>query len=185
MNSDLIRRYVTYNPETGLFVWKERSVAEFTLCQSTSASRICSAWNARHAGNRAFCTVNSAGYFYGRIHRVSFAAHRVAYALHHGYSPHGHIDHINGDRADNRIINLRDVDPWMNSKNCKRRSDNTSGATGIRHVNGRYSAEICVDGHRRSLGVFDALGDAVQARKEAERKGGFHANHGRSALVQP
>jgi len=68
---------------------------------------------------------------YGTFMRKTYAAHRVAWFLHHGAWPMGEIDHINGNAQDNRIANLRDVTHKENTRNMKRRSDNTSGITGI------------------------------------------------------
>jgi hypothetical protein len=90
------------------------------------------------------------------------------------------IDHINGNRRDNRIANLRAVDRRENMRNARLRSNNTSGIVGVTFSRDRkkWVAQIN-DGKVRSLGRFDKFEDAVEARKAAERRAGFHPNHGR------
>ena len=66
------------------------------------------------------------GYAQVSIGKRKFKAHRVIYAIVHGTMPADEIDHINGDRADNRIENLRDVSRLENMHNSKNRKDNTS-----------------------------------------------------------
>jgi hypothetical protein len=98
----------------------------------------------------------------------------------HGYWPK-EVDHINGDSCDNRLVNLREVNHQQNMRNAKRRSDNSSGATGVYYIKatGRWIAQIRVDNRGRHLGAFNSFEEAVAARKAAEVALGFHENHGR------
>lgn len=114
--------------------------------------------------------------------RQRLYAHRLAWLLANGDWPKGHIDHINGDPADNRLVNLRDVNNADNHKNMKRHFDNSSGTTGI-YFNKRakkWQAYICVKGKQMYLGVFKDIDEAIKVRKQAEVEYGFHANHGRT-----
>jgi hypothetical protein len=108
-------------------------------------------------------------------------AHRVAWALHYGEWPSDQIDHVNGDKTDNRLENLRIVTAQGNAKNRSLRSDNTSGHVGVYWVREtkKWSAQIKVDGRQKTIGSFESLEDAVKARKAAEDLNGYHANHGR------
>jgi hypothetical protein len=85
-----------------------------------------------------------------------------------------HIDHVNGDRLDNRRENLRFVTPSGNQVNRKRLSSaNTSGIRGVRRRSGLslkkpWLAQIMVDGKGRYLGVFETMEEAAAARRAAE-----------------
>jgi hypothetical protein len=118
------------------------------------------------------------GTFFGK----KIKAHRAAWLLYYGEWPNDAIDHINGNPGDNRIANLRVVDQLTNQKNAKRPKNNTSGAVGliILKGSGRWRAAIKVNYQEIHLGVFDRFEDAFRARKAAERKYGFHPNHGRA-----
>ena len=143
-------------------------------------NRSCSVWNARYAGQEAF-TANMHGYKHGRVLSINMRAHRVAWAIVHGQWPSEHIDHINGDRADNRLHNLRHVSRTVNNKNAKRREDNMSGCTGV-HLdkrNSKWVAQINANGKRKFLGYFGSFAEARNARLIAEAQHGYHPNHGR------
>jgi hypothetical protein len=163
-----LRKLLLYDPETGLLSWKTRPAER-------------KSWNTRYAGTPALHCIHEDGYRKGRIRRVLFRAHRVAWALHHGSWPAGHIDHINGDRADNRIANLRDVTRHENQRNMRRPSDNTSGRIGVwwHKRNQKWVAEIRTAGRKKHLGSFARFEEACRARAEAEQADGYHENHGR------
>jgi HNH endonuclease len=95
ITSEYIKTMVSYDPETGLF--KRLTVGSKKPSQKP----------------------NSGGYLRIRIDAVSYKAHRLAWLYHHGKWPEGEIDHINGNRADNRIENLRDVTHTENQRNQK------------------------------------------------------------------
>ena len=112
----------------------------------------------------------------------SYLAHRLAWFLYYGDYPNGQLDHINGIRVDNRILNLRVVFPFENNRNQKRNRRNTSGVCGVSWFKRtlKWRATIQDDNYRfKHLGYFDTLEEAAKARKEAEEKYGFHENHGR------
>ena len=83
--------------------------------------------------------------------------------------------------ADNRLVNLRDVDQRTNLRNQRLSRANSSGVTGVSWslVRKKWYAYITVDGLMKNLGHFVSLPVAVEARKTAERLYGFHPNHGR------
>jgi len=99
----------------------------------------------------------------------------------HDEWPQDEIDHINGIRTDNRLVNLRSVTHRENQKNIKRSTCNTSGRVGVRWEGHRskWRSAIKVDGREKHLGSFDSFAEASAARKAAEIKYGFHKNHGR------
>ena len=110
-----------------------------------------------------------------------YLGHRLAWLYVHGEFPSGEVDHVNGNRDDNRIENLRVVDRQGNSRNMKIRSDNSSGAVGVawNKARGMWRARIGVNNQDIILGYFDDLDEAITARSEASKKYGFHENHGR------
>ncbi|OWQ97977.1 HNH endonuclease signature motif containing protein [Sphingopyxis witflariensis] len=170
-----LRAMLEYDPTTGLFIWRERGEGLI----SHEASRL--GWNGRWAGSAAFLTATRQGYLSGSLASRRFFAHRVAWAIHHGTWPNGQIDHINGDKADNRIANLRVVDSVENQRNAKLRSTNTSGVMGVSwsRRDRRWNARITIAGVGRHCGAFVNYEDAVAARLAAEKRVGFHPNHGR------
>jgi hypothetical protein len=162
-------------------MWNERSADRFKE-SGWGREDSCKAWNARYAGKPALSTKNSNGYLHGNISNRSFQAHRVIWKLIHGVDP-VEIDHINGNRTDNRLVNLRHVDAATNRKNCQRSKKNTSGVTGVtlHRPTGKWHARILANYTYVDLGYFDDIELARQARKSAEMRHGFHENHGRAA----
>lgn len=155
---------VNYDPETGKLWWTNHY------------------WKTK-VGKRAGIQKKN-GYRYINFKYVSVFEHRVIWYLHYGSWPKNEIDHINGNKSDNRIKNLRDVDRSINMRNTQRGSLNKSGVLGVcwRSQRGKWSAFIKVRKKRIWLGSFRDFQDAVEARRAAEIKYGFHANHGRESL---
>jgi hypothetical protein len=166
-----LKQLFRYDAETGKLYWLERPVT----------SHYVTTWNARFAGQEAF-SVSGQGYKEGKIHGSRYSAHRVIWAMVHGYWPEM-IDHINGDRADNRIENLRAVSNMENQRNAKLQINSTSGIAGVtwRKERNSWRAFIYNQGRMIDLGRFANFDDAVTARKVAEQQIGFHPNHGRTA----
>ena len=170
-----LRDLVAYDPKSGELLWKPREPGYFTR------ARDCAGWNTKYAGKPAFNTLWPSGYRAGHIFKNMYLAHRVAWAVHYGVWPDAQIDHIDGDRSNNRIDNLRVVSPEDNQKNVKQRADNTSGVKGVDFIRGSnlWRARIVHEGRRVDIGRFNTFEDAVVARRRAERDCGYHPNHGR------
>jgi hypothetical protein len=173
---ELLRSILDYDKETGFLFWKERPESLF------SRRRLHGTWNTRWAGKRALTAKDSLGYYRGPIFGKYFRAHRVAWAIETGDWP-PQIDHINGDRSDNRFVNLRASDYAQNSKNKGLNRNNTSGVLGVYWSNKdkRWVAQIMADGKCTVLGRFFTLEEAASARAAANVKYGFSENHGRAA----
>jgi hypothetical protein len=121
------------------------------------------------------------------INRQNIAAHRIAWALHYGElpPPDMEIDHINGIRHDNRIVNLRLVSMRQNMRNKTQYRNNTHGYPGIVFEAGsrrvkQWRAQIQVDGKLMKLGSYMCKTAAIFARKRAEIKYGFSQLAGES-----
>lgn len=165
---------IDYNPETGAMVWRRRNAVLF----GGDAGR-CAGWNTRYAGRPALQCADSEGYRHGSVLGCHVKAHRAAWIIVYGREPET-IDHINHNKADNRIANLRDVANKENQRNQPVRRDNSSGATGVSLDKGRWRARIYVAGVERLLGYFSTFEEAAAARELAARANGFHENHGKN-----
>ncbi len=134
-----------------------------------------------NAGDEAGC-MNGEGYLVVKFRGSTFSLHRLAYAMYYGEWPE-QIDHVNGDRADNRINNLRSATLQENNKNKKLPRSNTSGHMGVSWSQKamRWTAYISVKGKNKNLGSFNDIADAIVARKTAEIENGYHENHGRGS----
>ncbi len=170
---------------TGALTWKAREAKHFSATEKQSAEHKAASWNRRLAGRPALAYVDRRyGYLTGALFDRHVSAHRVVYALAHGKWPDGEVDHINGNPADNRPSNLRDVSHRENQRNMKRPRNNTSGTSGVifDSTNGKWVARISANGKvNRHVGCFVEKSDAVAARKAAESLHGYHPNHGRTA----
>jgi len=133
-----LRSMLDYDPDTGIFRWRMQP------SRNVNAGAV--------AGS-----VKYLGYISIRVNRTDFMAHRLAWLYTHGVMPTHDIDHINGDKTDNRIRNLRDVSRSVNLQNqtCPR-MDNTSGYLGVsfRKDTKRWCAQIKVNRRKQHLGYF-------------------------------
>ena len=169
-DTEYLRQRLRYDPETGKLYWRVHEGAY-------------RGWNTKHAGRETRGS-HSAGYANLTLDGVKHLAHRIAWAVHHGAWPVDQIDHINGDRRDNRIVNLRVVSHAENCKNAACPKNNTSSVMGVAWVPRRqkWISRIMVRGVHKFVGYYDTIDEAAAARKNAEVQYGFHDNHGRPTL---
>lgn len=149
------RELLVYDPDTGSFCWR--------------VSR------GRARAGQVAGTVNPIGYrqinFDGQYHY----AHRLAWLIAHGQMPEGMIDHVNGERDDNRLANLRIASRVLNQQNRRgAQANNKTGLLGVSFCKRtkRYRAQISAGGHVRSLGYHDTPEAASAAYQLAKRQ--FH-----------
>lgn len=136
------------------------------------------------AGTEAGSVHKGTGYRVVMVEGRSYHTHRIIWDMvnpNDTLKSHEQIDHIDHDRLNNVVDNLRKVDPSGNSRNRSRYSFNKSGVTGVRFDDARdkWRAEIWVDGRTKQLGRFDSFEEAADARINAEKFYGFHENHGK------
>lgn len=154
--SDLaaVRERLHYCPDTGEFRWIIR--------------------NGRNCGKDRAGGLNGYGYIKIGIDGTQYSAHHLAWYLHHGEWPQGEIDHINGDRADNRISNLRVVSHRQNQRNRGVQCNNRLGLRGVvarttKDGRVRFSARLWKDRKRyTALGTY-ATAEEASAAVEAAR----------------
>jgi hypothetical protein len=97
--------------------------------------------------------------------------HRVIWKLHTGNEPGAHLDHIDGDKLNNRIENLREVSAEENARNKPKPKNNRSGFKGVCWEQGRgWKAYITAGGRQIKIGRFKRLEDAVAARHAAAER---------------
>jgi hypothetical protein len=164
---EYLHKRLRYEPETGKLFWRD--------CEEMPAC-----WRARWPGREAFANINRDGYWKGNIDDRSFTAHRVIWAIYNGSWPVGAIDHIDGDRQNNRITNLRDATHVQNSRNRALMATNTSGVCGVDWYKPckKWRARVYSEGRYIYLGLFDTIDAASSARAEASRQYGFTDRHG-------
>lgn len=151
-----IKANFTYDPETGEITRKRR----------------------KHKGRIVSHTTR--GYIRFSSKGRKWRAHRIALVLCGEDVNDKEVDHINGNRSDNRRCNLRLVDKLENLRNQKKRTTNTSGVMGVFREKNKWRSRITAEnGNLLNLGYFDNFFEAVCARKSAENRLGYHPNHGR------
>lgn len=167
-----IRELLDYDAATGVLRWRPRS-ADYTPPEAGKKyPSLIHAFNHNYAGNLAFQRRLPNGYLTGVILDRRYLAHRIAFAHFHGFEP-DHVDHINGDKTDNRIVNLRSVTKRVNSSNRTISSRNTSGVTGVHRHKNKWRATIRIKGKAKMLGDFDTIEMAAAARSRACAENGY------------
>lgn len=138
--------------------------------------------NQTKAGDEAG-SINSHGYVQISLKDRKHQAHRLIWIM-HGNQPCETIDHINRNRSDNRIENLRAAANAENICNSGLRKDNTSGVKGVswRRQNNKWSGKVCYQNKQYHAGCFDDKDACEQAVKELRSKlHGEFANHARTS----
>ena len=152
LTAEYLRSVLHYEPETGIFTWKV-----------SQARRI-------RVGDVAG-SVRADGYLAVKVRGQIYKAHRLAWLYGLGEWPKLDIDHINRNRSDNRIANLREVTHKQNLQNAGKYSHNTSGHTGVYWYKqtAKWQAQIAHHQKKIHLGFFNTIEEAISARKAAER----------------
>lgn len=141
---ELLRDYLIYDPATGALTWRKSPAP-------------------RAQAGRPAGSMNNRGYRKLTFLDVSHLAHRVVWAIHYGEWPTAIIDHINGDKADNRIANLRLATPSQNGMNRQKMPGSVSRFKGVYRNRGKWQVYLRRGGIQRSLGRFASEEDAGRA----------------------
>ena len=152
MTHDELVYRLDYNPETGEFTWKNPKAT----CMKP--------------GDKAG-SMHKSGYVHMSLNRTFWQAHRLAWFYVYGTPPVEDLDHIDGNKSNNSINNLRPVSQSVNNHNLKRaRSDNSTGYLGVSPRGGQFIARIMVKGHSTLLGTFPSAEEAHAAYLTAKRE---------------
>ncbi len=170
-----MRELFDYDAATGLLRW--RVLGEHLFRDPNTVGR----WNTKHAGQRAG-SVGRAGYLKTKIDGKFYSNHRIIWLWSYGEWPEmiGRVDH---NPVNDRLSNLRVVTVSTKNRNASRAGNNTSGTTGVSFNKraGMWRAYISVNRKQINLGFFDTKDLAISARREGQKRFGFHKNHGSAA----
>jgi hypothetical protein len=137
LTQDRLKELLDYDSNTGIFT------------QKSSRDMI-----------RSPGSINTDGYLLIRVDNHSYSAHRLAWLFMTGKFPDGALDHINGNRADNRIDNLREVTNRQNAQNRScHREGHLPGTTFIAKSQ-KWKSQIRINGKRKHLGYYDSQEEA-------------------------
>lgn len=157
---EYVKQCLKYDSKTGTLTWKNRPKMHFPT------ERGWAIFHASYAGKETGC-LDHKGYLVVLIGGRPYFSHRLAWAIAKGKWPDEMIDHVNGDRSDNRICNLREASRSENLMNSTLRKDNTSGVKGVILRHGKWCVEIKVAKKRHRVGYFDSLEEAKAAVEAA------------------
>jgi hypothetical protein len=145
LTQNFLHQIFSYNPIDGGLYWK------ISNCPISK-------------GTRAGC-IQKKGYRQIKVLGKGYKEHRLVWFYHYGEWPINQIDHINNDRSDNRVENLREV---TNSENAQNKRKITKGI--YRHKSGKWHTRIGLNKKRLSVGYYDTEEEAIQAYIDAKKK---------------
>ena len=150
LTKEQVRLELNYDPETGIFTRKTPS-KKYKI------------------GEIVGCDCN--GYVYICCDKKNRYAHRLAWLYVYGYIPK-YVDHINGNKKDNRIANLRETTISQNMHNSKKPKNNTSGIKGVyfHKKSQKWMARVHLNNKCIYLGIFENIEDAQKSVTESRKK---------------
>lgn len=158
INSGLTQEYLLmilrYDAETGVLYWVKPNPL----------------WRAGRPGMVAGYLHKSTGYWVLKIGGVDYRAHRIIWVMWHGEWPEHEVDHDDGDKINNKILNLRPATHLQNTASKKRRVERLYPKGVDLLPGGRYRAKICVNYKQLSIGVFDTPEEAGAAYLAGAKK---------------
>jgi len=159
LTQDMVKQLFEYEPETGSLIRKVAAANQTKAGQTVG-------------------TLRSDGYLKVQVNRKGWKVHRIIFLLHHGWLPR-EVDHINGNKTDNRIENLRAATTQQNQQNCGMSARNTSGYKGVsfncQSKKWQAAARAIISGQRKklALGTYETPEAAAEAyQRYAQRSHG-------------
>jgi hypothetical protein len=161
LTQERLKELLHYCPETGVFTW----------IKGKRRGKVAGSIVVKHNGKR---------YLSISVDNKPYKAHRLAFLYVDGELPAHGVDHEDGNGLNNCFKNIKPATTEENGRNYRLYQTNTSGAAGVYWYTGKklWSAEIYHDRKRVRLGYFRDKEEAIAVRKEAEKKYGYHENHG-------
>ena len=149
LTQERLKELIYYDPETGIFKRKNPV-----------------------SNSKPITSLHSQGYIRFTVDRVFHYAHRLAWLYVYGEFPDGVIDHINRQKQDNRISNLRISDHSKNGHNSNLSRRNKTGYTGVTFspFAGKYRSCLVKNRKRIHIGYFDTPEEAHFAYLQAKQK---------------
>lgn len=148
-----VKRLLWYDLEAGIFTWREKPHKDFR----------------KKVGDVAGGS-HRTGYWSIQINRRHYLAHRLAWLYVHGEWPSEFIDHIDGDKSNNRISNLRVATNSQNKGNGRIYASNTTGLRGVTKQGNKWKAQIVHNRKNVYLGCFPSKEEAYDAFRKAEKE---------------
>jgi len=150
---DRLRQLLDYDPETGIFRWKQFR-----------------RWSAKEGDFAGY--INKRGYHKISVDGVDYSAHRIAWKIFYNEEPSDIIDHVDRNKQNNKIENLRLATNQQNCMNVEVKKNNTSGVKGVyfNKKQQKWVARIGFNYNKINLGSFEKIEDAARAYKNAEKK---------------
>lgn len=148
MELEELQQLLSYDPKTGFFTWR-RTRSRF-------------AYRGQIAGR-----LTTKGYRHIAICGEEYYAHRLAWLFSYREWPDGWLDHINRDRDDNRIRNLRLATHVESNQNTRAKSNSRTGLKGVTQNGNRWMARIRHGGRRIQIGSFATKEEAAEAYRNA------------------
>lgn len=148
-----------YNDTNGFLYWKERPYSMFRTPKDAKS------WNSRQSGNIALSKIDKDGYRALTVFGRSYRQHRLIWMMHNNGSCPEFIDHINGKKDDNRIVNLRAATKTENGWNRGKNKNNTTGYKGVYLMkkNGLHRASVSHGGKVLHAGFHSTAEEAHNA----------------------
>ena len=164
MTQEELKKLVSYDPVTGVMT-------------------LLSCYHKSKEGKKLGCKDKQSGYCRISLNGISHYAHRLAWLYVYGENPKQIIDHINGDKLDNKISNLRLANKSENAVNSKLKINNSTRVKNVSFIKARemYTVTLHTNGKYKFIGSFKDLELAELVAFEAREKyHGAFANHGGS-----
>lgn len=151
LTQELLKERLTYDPSTGIFRARVKR-------KQLNVGDVAGSWTSK-------------GYWRIKIDDQEYSAHRLAWMYMYGEFPPKHLDHINQDRADNRIDNLREANYCENGQNRRLGRNSTSGYLGVTYSkqSDKWQASICIHKRHKYLGQFATPEQAAAAYAAAKQ----------------
>lgn len=167
LSYDFVSSILDYFPESGKIYWKPRTPDMFEG-KNRSPEHCCSIWNAKNSGKQ-ITYKNNYNYILARIYGNAYQVSRIAWLLFYKEWPCDEIDHINGIRSDNRILNLRIANRSQQGFNRSIQKNNSVGLKGVSwcKIKNKWRSRTTIKRKEIFLGYFNTPEEAYAAYKKA------------------